>query len=467
MAERENTTLSPIDVPEDVPGIRGWLKSFREDFESHNHDGINSKRFLTLLAETISARTYAVRKTSFTSTLAGLWMGIVGSTMKFVLGDANNYIKWDGTNLTIKAALSNLQIYQAVVDASGNGDYLTVAAALAASKTRIFVRNGTYNNEPQWSIGTANTIIEGESYGGVAIDFATGDPNVALSAANISFNNLKLVAYHTSSQTLIKFNSGAVRPIFTNCIFINQNGKVFDGSGAGTALFGTFQNIYIDSTTIDNQTNYRTFYSMENCVFFNCIVDFGSIGGVITTVDTCSKCNFYTCSFLKTGASDIVIATSATSTFVSCKFEISGLTGTANFDTCYFHNNTGGAISTFFITLSTIQTRLNNCTVDIGGATGQPLYLNAANIQCNNNYIIGGLQIYLQHASLTLNAISFCNNTWLTTYTAAAADITIAASVNNSLVVGNIVRAAGSGHTPTVTNGGTGNTVANNILTAA
>lgn len=408
-------------------------------------------------------------KKLYDNTVPGFILGVdpKDGNAKFFIGNSTNYMQWDGTSFIVKATSSNLQIYQAVVNSDGTGDYTTVSAALVAGKSRILVRNGTYNSEPAWNITTDNTIIECESYGGAVISFATGDPNVTVNAQSVTLNNLKLIAYHTSSQTLIKFGASAVRPFITNCLLRNANGKVFDGSTAGGTLYATIQNCFMDATSLDNASNYWAYYSLTNCVVFNCTVDFGSYGGLVTAVDTCATSNFYTCSFLKSGASDIKILSSATTTFVSCIFQISGLTAAANFDTCYMHNNTGGAISTFFVTLTNIQTRLNNCTIDIAGTTGQPLYINAANIQCNNNYIVGGLQIYLQNGAVTINAISFCNNTWATSYTAAAADITIAASAARTLVVGNIVRASGSGFTPTITDGGTADTVANNILTTA
>lgn len=50
-----------------------------------------------------------------------------------------------------------IDIYDAIVDASGQGDYTTIGAAVDANKRNIFVRNWTYT-ETQWHFVTFNTI---------------------------------------------------------------------------------------------------------------------------------------------------------------------------------------------------------------------------------------------------------------------------------------------------------------------
>jgi parallel beta-helix repeat protein len=87
-------------------------------------------------------------KTDFGDDTAGFILGIddgvVGDPAKFEIGDSTYFLKFDGTNISVKANKSNLQLYETVVDAAGDGDYTTVGAAITDGKTRIFVRSGTY-----------------------------------------------------------------------------------------------------------------------------------------------------------------------------------------------------------------------------------------------------------------------------------------------------------------------------------
>jgi hypothetical protein len=101
--EREDTQATS-DVPETLEGMRDYLRNFRADYDSHNHDGANSRRFQTLVAETLAARTFSIRKTSYTDNTPGFWVGLVGSLVKFFLGSATSYLKWDGTMMTYTGA---------------------------------------------------------------------------------------------------------------------------------------------------------------------------------------------------------------------------------------------------------------------------------------------------------------------------------------------------------------------------
>lgn len=65
--------------------------------------------------------------------------------------------------------------YDAIVDASGQGDYTTIGAAVDANKRNIFVRNGTYN-ETQWHfvdmLGADALSIVWESKAGVVVNIS-------------------------------------------------------------------------------------------------------------------------------------------------------------------------------------------------------------------------------------------------------------------------------------------------------
>lgn len=126
---REDVQVEP--VPEDLGGIRGWLQKFRADFDSHNHDGANSRRFQTVKAETVQARAFSVRKSSFTDNTSGFWAGLVGNTMKMFLGSASAYLKWTGTALQIAGDIVAGSITigtNAIIDSNGNATFFSMSS---------------------------------------------------------------------------------------------------------------------------------------------------------------------------------------------------------------------------------------------------------------------------------------------------------------------------------------------------
>lgn len=87
--------------------LRAALIQMRAEFDAHQHDGSSSKSFETVQAETVSARTILIRKTSYADAAAGIWMGEnAAGTMLLKLGNASNYLQWDGSSLTIVGALT-------------------------------------------------------------------------------------------------------------------------------------------------------------------------------------------------------------------------------------------------------------------------------------------------------------------------------------------------------------------------
>lgn len=93
--------LNLYNITEDPISLRDNLISLRRDYDDHIHDGISSKTFQTLIAETVSSRVLAVRKNSYTDVASGLWAGLVGNTMKLRLGSSTVYMDWDGTTFSV------------------------------------------------------------------------------------------------------------------------------------------------------------------------------------------------------------------------------------------------------------------------------------------------------------------------------------------------------------------------------
>lgn len=111
--------------------LRQGILDLRADFDSHNHDGSNSSSFRTLSVETLSARVIAIKKNSFTKDTGGIWMGLVGDVLKLNLGDATNFLKWDGSAITFSGDISggSLNINdKAIIDSDGNATFVGVTS---------------------------------------------------------------------------------------------------------------------------------------------------------------------------------------------------------------------------------------------------------------------------------------------------------------------------------------------------
>ncbi len=88
------------------------------------------------------------------------------------------------------AYIAGYRLFEAVVNADGTGDYTTLEDAVTAGKTRIFVRNGTYNLSANISITANNTIITGESRDGVVFtDSGVTKHKITVTANNCILTN--------------------------------------------------------------------------------------------------------------------------------------------------------------------------------------------------------------------------------------------------------------------------------------
>mgnify|MGYP006280822203 CR=1 FL=1 len=76
------------------------------------------------------------------------------------------------------AADYNPRMFDAVVDASGGGDFTKISTALNVGRKTIFVRNGTYVLSSPIEITQEGTRIVGESRNGVIIDCNNTDNNI-------------------------------------------------------------------------------------------------------------------------------------------------------------------------------------------------------------------------------------------------------------------------------------------------
>jgi hypothetical protein len=193
--ERHQVDLYQIgSTPEQ---LQQALIELRADFDSHFHDGTSSKQFETLQATTISAQTIMIRKTAYDDSTSGIWMGVSTSTdtMLLKLGNATNYLSWDGSTLNIVGSLT--------------------------------ATSGTIGG---WSIG-ASTL----SGGGVTLDSSAGSITGALVRTSSGSTRVEL---NDTDNAFYLYESGARRVIITgNSIsFLRPSDEVASGEiyGVGT-----------------------------------------------------------------------------------------------------------------------------------------------------------------------------------------------------------------------------------------
>ncbi len=117
----------------------------------------------------------------------------------------------DGVTSAIQTQLNTKSpiVFEAIVAGSG-GDYTTLGAAIAAGKTRIFVRNGTYTETGETTIPSGVRII-GESRDGAIISTAsTTNDRLVFSAgtiANFQLENITISNDVTTDWILEQTNT--------------------------------------------------------------------------------------------------------------------------------------------------------------------------------------------------------------------------------------------------------------------
>lgn len=142
---RKDTDLYNIDT---LPkNIRQAVLDLRQDFDSHNHDGANSARIHTLSVDTISAQVFSIRKTSFSSSVSGIWIGVdTDGYVKMNIGDSSRYLKYNGAtgavsmNGDITAGTINLGGGNFTVDNSGN--MVAKSVAIGGSTRQYTISDG-------------------------------------------------------------------------------------------------------------------------------------------------------------------------------------------------------------------------------------------------------------------------------------------------------------------------------------
>lgn len=240
------TTIDPAlgPTPENFDELLAYVLRLKADYDSHNHDGISSQEFQTINAETVSARTFTIRKDSYGSVVSGLWLGLVGDRMQLNLGDSTSYIKFDENgNIKISGDLEggSLNINgNAVIDSNGYATFKGVSIL----------------NSKIYSAFESNTRFSPSSAGSGSVNFGSSGAQLATSTTSNSHAQIVMI--------VVGYNVFAGQPTFSCTMRINKidtsNGTHFYGLGnvgapadfpgsdhigfkiVGNALYGTCGN---------------------------------------------------------------------------------------------------------------------------------------------------------------------------------------------------------------------------------
>lgn len=124
--------------------------------------GTISSKTITLAVTPDGGNVYInAGKTAFDNLESGFILGVDDSDedkAKFYIGDNYNYLNWTGEKLLI----SGYEIYDAIVDPAGNGNYVEIQAAIEDGKKNLFLKRGRHILKEAVEINEA-TNITGEN----------------------------------------------------------------------------------------------------------------------------------------------------------------------------------------------------------------------------------------------------------------------------------------------------------------
>ena len=76
-----------------IEGLKVAIQEMRSDFDSHNHDGFNSKTFQALSTQSLSAEVISIRKQNYSDSKAGFWVGLMANSPAMFIGEGTKYLK--------------------------------------------------------------------------------------------------------------------------------------------------------------------------------------------------------------------------------------------------------------------------------------------------------------------------------------------------------------------------------------
>lgn len=208
------------NIGESSEEIREALSDLRADFASHTHDGVNSKQFDAIRAEILQGRVFSIRKAAYTDNTAGFWAGLVGNTTKLFVGDGTNYLKWDGSAVSIAGTIT------ATAGTIGGWIISSSTIASAASGERIVLDQG--NKQIELYNASENVVLR-MKYGSLT------------SAA------IQKIHIQNDARRGIEFIVGSTLGSDAKCITIDNPSTsicidMTDGGSTGLSIAGSSQN---------------------------------------------------------------------------------------------------------------------------------------------------------------------------------------------------------------------------------
>ncbi len=131
---RENVDLYNIEPT--MESLYDNLLRLQQEFDAHNHDGSSTKSFETLTAQTMVAQTILIKKTSYSDSQSGVWMGFEDGIFKINIGDADSSLKWDGSSLVIDGDISGSTITGGTFQTAASGQRIRITAEAMSSPTQ-------------------------------------------------------------------------------------------------------------------------------------------------------------------------------------------------------------------------------------------------------------------------------------------------------------------------------------------
>ena len=299
-----------------------------------------------------------------------------------------------------------------IVDSSGNGDFTTIQAAITAASSgqTIFIKDGTYTENPNLKAGVDLAAFLADAY----------EPNVIIKgtctftgAGTVSMSGIELQTNSSYALTVSGSAASTVNLISCNINCLNNTGINFSSSSASSGIYIT-----------------------------SCIGNIGTTGIGIYTKSSAGQMEIYYSQITNTGNSVTASSNSAGIVYTFNSIFYSPLstssTGTLIFQYSIIENNgnnavgitTAGSSSSNIITQSTINSGTSSA-ISIG--TGTTILAEDLVISSSNTNAITGAGT-IEYGLITYSGSSSTNN--VTTQTSLPSELGSLA-LNTALTVSN------------------------------
>lgn len=152
----------------------------------------------------------------------------------------------DGSGFMSGVTIAGYKLFEAVVATDGEGNYETIAAALADGNTSLFLRDGVYELTADLVISGDNITIVGESRDGVIIQSGAtegaDDHNIQVTGDNVILSNFTKT--EVSSNAVWPIDVTGDNVILENLVVDNED-QGFRGIRLNTGLNGWIRNCII------------------------------------------------------------------------------------------------------------------------------------------------------------------------------------------------------------------------------